>query len=433
MRFSTVLLSMVILASIAGMASAQTLGGDKGSFSFNSVPSGADVILDGVFEGETPLVVDVSTTGNPQHTIQMNLAGYEPWTSSYNGNPAAGEVIPITATLVPSVQFGSIRVSSNPSNAQAVLDDSKSCYTACTFTEIPVGTHTVSVYYSGYETYYTTVNVQAGVTTQVSATLSPTVTVGSLSVSSSPSGASVYVDNVYRGTTTAVVGNLQAGSHNVLIVKAGYQNWQNSVKVTAGTATYVNAQLDADPTPAYGTVSITSNPPGADVYADGRYVGRTRSDGPLVFTQVTPGTHSLTISKAGYQDYTGTGTIVAGHDYPISVTLQAVPNPTTGSISVNSGPSNAEVYVNNLYRGYSPVTVDGLTPGSYTVMVKLSGYETWQSAANVIAGQTTQISATLIQAQATTPVPTQSPMPSPLMAMVVVAAGAALFLARNRS
>ena len=96
MRFSTILLSLVLIAGIAGMVCAQevatlpAVGEENGYFSFNSVPSGADVVFDGIVQGETPVVAEASTTGNPQHTIQMTLAGYEPWSSSYTGNPAAG-------------------------------------------------------------------------------------------------------------------------------------------------------------------------------------------------------------------------------------------------------------------------------------------------------------------------------------------------------
>ncbi|MDD1648246.1 MAG: PEGA domain-containing protein [Methanomicrobiales archaeon] len=433
MKFSTVLLSLILLAGIAGMVCALSVvtpvapGTEKGYFSFNSVPSGADVMLDGIYQGETPVVSEVSTTGNAQHTIEMNLPGYEFWSSTYQGNPAAGQTIPITATLVPSAQVGSISVTSNPSGATVILDDSRTAYTPYTYSNVPVGSHTISVYLSGYEDFYTSVNVQAGVTAQVSATLDPVVTIGSLSISSSPSGASVYVDNIYRGVTTVVVGNLQAGTHTVLLVKAGYKNWQENVNVQAGTATYLNPKLEADPAPQYATVSIQSNPTGADVYGDGVYIGRTRADGPLVFTQVTPGTHTLLVTKSGYQDQSGTQTVVAGQDYTYNVNLKPVPNPTTGSISVTSSPIGAQVYVNNVFRGYSPLTVDSLTPGMYTVALKLSGYEDWQSSATVTAGQTAQISATLLPKTVPTPTPTPTPGFSPALAVITLA-GAALFL-----
>jgi len=400
-------------------------GSQKGYFSLNSVPSGADTYFNGIYEGETPVVVEVSTTGNPQHTISMNLDGYEPWSSTYNGNPAAGQTIPITATLTPSAQTGSISVTSSPSGATAVLDDSKTATTPYTYSNVPVGTHTIEVYLSGYQDYLTSVSVQKGVTAQVSATLKPVESTGSVSISSSPSGASVYVDTVYRGVTPIVVGNLYVGTHGATLVKAGYKDWQQYFNVAAGTTTYVNAQLASDPQPMYATVSLTSNPPGAAVYVDGVYKGTTRSGSPLVSTQAIPGTHTLLLTKAGYQDYSTTGTVVAGKNYDLDITLNPVPNPTTGSLSVNSAPNGAQVYINNLFRGYSPLTVDSLTPGMYTVVLKLNGYQDWQSSATVTAGQTAQISATLIPTASPTPTPT--PAPAPALVVLTLAGVALIF------
>ncbi|MDD1652810.1 MAG: PEGA domain-containing protein, partial [Methanomicrobiales archaeon] len=300
MRFATILLSLILLAGIAGMVCAQgehietpvAPGTEQGYFSLNSIPSGADVVFDGIFQGETPVVVTVSTTGNAVHDISMTLAGYQPWSSTYQGNPKAGQTIPITATLIPSVDVGSISVTSSPSGATAVLDDTKSATTPTTFSDVTVGTHTISVYKDGYQDFYTAVNVQKGVTAQVSATLSSTVAVGSLSVSSSPSGATVYLDQIYRGVTTITVGNLAAGTHTLNVVKAGYKDVTQNVNVVAGTTIYVTITLESDAAPQYATVSITSNPPGASVYGDGVYVGTTRSGSALVFTQVKPGTHT---------------------------------------------------------------------------------------------------------------------------------------------
>ena len=256
------------------------------------------------------------------------------------------------------------------------LDRSKTAYTPYTYYNVPVGTHEISVYMSGYQDFYTDVNVNQGQTSYTNAILQPTVTTGTLSVSSSPSGAAVYVDGSYRGVTSTTVGNLVPGSHSVRLILAGYQDWTGTVSISAGATTYLNPTLVQDPQPQYATVSITSNPAGANVYGDGVYKGQTRSGSPLVSTQVIPGTHTLLITKAGYQDYSTTRTVVAGQNYNVDVTLNPVQNPTTGGISVISAPSQADVYLNNAFKGLTPITLDSLAPGSYTVLVKLSGSRT---------------------------------------------------------
>jgi len=443
MRSSALLVFILLLAASVAVSSAMistmpvteavpaTLpapGSEQGYFSINSVPSGGDVYFDSAFWGETPVVVTVSTTGNPNHNIRITLAGYEEWISTYNGNPMAGQTIPITAQLDPSAQTGNIQVVSTPSGAMVTLDRSQSANTPYTFYNIPVGSHEVSVYMSGYQTFYTSVSVNEGRTAYVNAVLQPVVTTGTLSVSSSPSGAAVYVDGIYQGVTSTTVGNLVPGSHSVRLTKAGYQDWTGSVSISAGSTTYLNPTLVVEQQPQYATVSISSNPSGASVYGDGVYVGQTRSGSPLVFTSVKPGVHTILLTKSGYQDYQATQSVVAGQDYVVSVTLNPVQNPTTGGISVISAPSQAEVYLNNAFKGLTPITLDSLSPGSYTVLIKLSGYQDWQATQQVTAGQTAQVSATLLPSA--TPTPTQTGL---LPLVVLTGIGIMFLAARKRS
>ena len=422
LRSSAILMMVLMLAASVAVSSAMittvpvteavpvTLpapGSEQGYFSINSVPSGGDVYFDSAFWGETPVVVTVSTTGTPTHTIRITLPGYEEWTSTYNGNPMAGQTIPITAQLVPSAQTGNIQVVSTPSGAMVSLDRSQSANTPYVFYNIPVGSHEVSVFMSGYQTFYTSVNVNKGQTAYVNAILQPESTTGTLSVSSSPSGAAVYVDGIYHGVTSTTVGNLIPGSHSVRLSKAGYLDWTGSVSISAGSTTYLDPSLVKDQQPQYATVSITSNPAGASV-------------------SVKPGTHTLLLTKSGYQDYSVTRTVSAGQNYDVDVTLNPVQNPTTGGISIISAPSQAEVYLNNAYKGLTPVTLDSLAPGSYTLLLRLSGYQDWQATQQVTAGQTAQISATL------TPSATPTPTQSGLLPLVVLAGIGIVFLALGK-
>jgi PEGA domain len=57
-----------------------------------------------------------------------------------------------------------------------------------------------------------------------------------------------------------------------------------------------------------GSLGVTSSPPGADIYVDDTYRGIT----PLLVEDLTPGSHAIRITKAGYNDYTYTGIAVGG-------------------------------------------------------------------------------------------------------------------------
>jgi len=369
--------------------------GDQGYFSIHSIPASADVYFDGVFIGETPARVPVTTTGTQTHTIRMTMAGYDPWETTYTENPRAGQTITLSAALVPASTSGGILVTSSPSGAISTLDGSGAQTTPFTYTNVPAGTHGISVYLSGYQTYYGNVVVRGGETTEVFAGLSPVVTSGALAAGSDPAGAAVQVDGIYRGVTPTTVGNLAPGQHSVTLFKSGFQEWKGDVQVDKGVVTTISPTLVKDPQPVCGTVSITSIPAGADVYADGLYMGETRAGSPLVFREVKAGTHSLLLTRVGYQDYSTSGVIRAGENYDLVITLVAVPHQELGGVAIESSPSGAEVFLDNAYRGLAPLSVDTLPPGSYHVLLRLSGYEDWQSVVNVTPGQQVPLNAIL--------------------------------------
>jgi hypothetical protein len=94
--------------------------------------------------------------------------------------------------------------------------------------------------------------------------------------------------------------NLAIGSHTLTATKAGYQTLTQTVIVTAGTTT-VSLNL----VPATGSLYVTSVPTGADLFVDGSGRGTT----PRTVSGLSPGSHTVKVSKAGYQDYTTTVTI----------------------------------------------------------------------------------------------------------------------------
>jgi hypothetical protein len=86
-----------------------------------------------------------------------------------------------------------------------------------------------------------------------------TLTVGQLTggivnVSSTPSGASVYMDSFYHGVTPVSLENVEPGQHSILIRKDGYKDYNTTITVAVGVVTTVAATLveegvDPEPVP----------------------------------------------------------------------------------------------------------------------------------------------------------------------------------------
>jgi hypothetical protein len=149
-----------------------------------------------------------------------------------------------------------------------------------------------------------------------------------------------------------------------------------------------------------GWIQIISNVDGASVYFDNNYQGLT-SDGQLVVTvyMATP-VSTVRVEKSGFTSAEGTLTMpYAGATTVFTATLRPVLTPTPvppyGSMWVGSSPAGAKIYINGYYRGISPLTLDQMTPGSYTVDAVLNGYLTYTTMFRISAGSTTNVYCTL--------------------------------------
>ena len=68
---------------------------------------------------------------------------------------------------------------------------------------------------------------------------------GSIEVTSGPSGAKIYLDSTYVGTTPFTIDDVSPGYHTILISKTGYQDWSERVLVKSGKTISVDTDLGA--------------------------------------------------------------------------------------------------------------------------------------------------------------------------------------------
>jgi hypothetical protein len=167
-------------------------------------------------------------------------------------------------TPTPTPGYGTINVVSEPAGANIFVDNTIRGVSPTTIKAVPNGPHTVLLRLDGYEDYSRTVTVMAD-DQQVDATLiqktgQPTVTAkttspvpdttvsgtgtqqpvnpsgtGSLSLSTSPAGAQVYIDGKMRGITPATIPGLTPGAHTVRLILDGYLDLETTTDITTGT------------------------------------------------------------------------------------------------------------------------------------------------------------------------------------------------------
>lgn len=82
---------------------------------------------------------------------------------------------------------------------------------------------------------------------------------------------------------------------------------------------------------------------------------------------------------------------------------------STGQVVIVSEPAGANVYVDNAYRGITPVTLSDLTSGSHILLLKMDGYQDWSSTIDVSSGSALTLKGVLNSVSTVSP--TQAGLP----------------------
>ncbi len=113
-----------------------------------------------------------------------------------------------------------------------------------------------------------------------------------------------------------------------------------------------------------GKIKLNSNPAGATVYLDGTQVGVTPYEG-----QVDPGEHVLQLIKEGYRDKTWQQGIPEGGVVERLVSLKE----KVSVLRITSHPATANVIVDGLHRGRTPLDVE-IGSGEHELVLELKGH-----------------------------------------------------------
>jgi hypothetical protein len=354
-------------------------------------------------------------------------------------------LIGLTACILPAAAENAwLEINSEPSGAWACLDGWNCNNAPITFATDPNSYHTLTVYMDGYQMSTKTVYANGpSVTTGVTVALvQNTPETGSLDLDSSPTGADVWLDNRYYGETPLVIGSLSPGTHTMTLRKAGFEDLKQDVTITAGQVYRTNQGLvEYSQNPGVGSLQIDSTPGGAAIFLNNNYQGSTPvSGGVFDINQLTPGSYTLRLTLPDYQPSTQTVLVQNGIINDIHASLSpAAPGPqpdTTGQLTIRSNPSGANIYLDNAYKGITPISLENIPQGSHAVILKMNGYQDWQSSVNVAAGSSTDVSGMLPSGQQPNPTaPVPQPTKSPIAVSSIISAfgicGAAAILNRK--
>jgi len=261
-----------------------------------SNPSDADVTIDGVMRGKTPLKMSLAA-GSYQMQVQQGTR-----TRTMPLTVEAGTVMSQYVELADAAPtVGRLDVSADRAGAHVTIDGKARGATPLTLTDIPPGRHTVSVS-AGDANVVRTVDVTAGASASVMVALGePSISAGWVSIAV-PFELQVSENGQVLGTSSAERIMITAGKHTLDLQNAALEfATRQTVDVPAGKTAKLSIAVPN------GSMSINALP-WADVSIDGKSVGVT----PLGKITVPIGSHEIVWRHPQLGERRRTVTVTAG-------------------------------------------------------------------------------------------------------------------------
>jgi hypothetical protein len=206
------------------------------------------------------------------------------------------------------------------------------------------------------------------------------MTIGTLELATDPGDVTVLVDGAPAASVAGKVA-LAAGAHTIKITRPGYRPAEQPVVVTAGQSVPLRLTLERVST----VLMVISSPPDVEVLVNGAPKGKTQG-GPLAPSMkglpAQLGVPADQVSQPLAVGDLGTGTLdielrrpcyASEHrQIPVAglsdVMLDPIVlKPAMGSLSIDSEPAGATVWIDGEEKGTAPVTISSVCAGPHTV------------------------------------------------------------------
>ena len=176
-----------------------------------------------------------------------------------------------------------------------------------------------------------------------------------------PEGAEVSFSSRDVGVGPVTVNNVESGKYIIRVTKPEYENWSRMVQVESERVV-VRAVLKRK----MALVVVTTTPPQAQFYhEDGALIGVTP-----YYKYAPIGRYQMRFAKENYEDAVVYVNIVPDTTTHVVATLRAMKS----RVTVTTRPSRANIFLDEIERGYRTPATFEIDAGLRTVGVFLPGY-----------------------------------------------------------
>ena len=250
-----------------------------GRISIESQPTGADILLNDIYIGQTPLEMELLQIG--EYQVRVELDGYNLWYDKVQIND--GRTTFVNADLIGTGQLGSISIISNEDIGRVYLDEQFKRLTLSDkevlIEEVIPGFHNIRISLAGYHDWQDRVEVRSNQRVQLYAELEKIADEGyqdyhsalkiladrlsddkvqrqekyqeivgeAVIVYCNAEDARIFIAGAFRATTlvdkAVVIGDLSEGIYDIAVIKEGYRIWQEEVAIRTGETVSIFADL----------------------------------------------------------------------------------------------------------------------------------------------------------------------------------------------
>jgi hypothetical protein len=344
--------------------------------------------------GTVPMRAEVA---QGRHLVEVKKAGHKDYREPVD--LAEGETRTLVIDLPPEAKKGSVLVTADVAGADVFVDGQRRDAAPALIGDLPEGAHTIEVRKDPLPPWKQVVTVIGNQQVKVEAKLSAAAEAmkGSLRVVSSTVGAEVFVDGEPRGSVNQEIKDLRPGQHIVEVRKEGFQPQVVEVQVVPNEQRL--ARVDLVPGAAQqknASLRVVTPVPDAEVFIDGASVGKA----PVERNDLSPGKHYVVVRRQGYAEFKREVNLDPAQPTVLTAELSA-----SGSLKVLSNVAGADVYIDGVIVGKTPLQLDTISAGDHLVEVKKTGYVPARQPFRVDGGEAKILSAELAAVH-TGPTPT---------------------------